>query len=94
MTIDSEGKLWIAHWGGWQLSRWDPLSGKKISSISLPVEKVTSCTFGGKHLRDLYITTAKIDLSENELKRQPLAGSLFIIKDCGFQGVPAEEFPI
>ena len=92
MTIDSEGMLWIAHWDGWQISRWNPQSGKKISQISLPVAKVTSCTFGGNHFRDLYITTAKVGLSQQELKEQPLAGSLFVIRDCGYQGMPANEF--
>ncbi len=94
MTIDNEGMLWIAHWGGWQVSRWNPHSGKKLMHITLPVEKVTCCTFGGKHLNDLYITTARIDLSDAELQQQPLAGSLFVIRDCGFQGLPAVEYSV
>lgn len=92
MTIDDEGMLWIAHWGGWQLTRWDPRSGEKIFHISMPVAKVTSCTFGGENLGDLYITSASKDLTEEELQRQPLAGSLFVIRGCGFRGVDAFEF--
>lgn len=92
MTIDSEGMLWVAHWGGWQITRWSPGTGKKIHSIKLPVAKVTSCTFGGEDFEDLYITTAKVGLTENELKQQPLAGSLFVIRNCGFKGIPAVEF--
>lgn len=92
MTIDSEGMLWIAHWDGWQVTRWDPNTGRKIYHISLPVAKVTSCTFGGANLDDLYITTASKELTENELKKQPLAGSLFVIRNCGFTGIPAFEF--
>ncbi len=92
MTIDSEGMLWIAHWGGWQVTRWDPDTGEKLLAIPLPASKITSCTFGGKQLTDLFITSAKEGLSEDELKEQPLAGSLFVIKDCGFKGLPTFEF--
>ncbi len=94
MTIDNEGMLWIAHWGGWQVTRWNPASGEKLYSIKLPVAKVTSCTFGGEGLEDLYITSAKVGLTEDELKEQPLAGSLFVIHNCGFKGMPAFEFEV
>jgi sugar lactone lactonase YvrE len=83
MTIDAEGMLWIAHWGGWQLTRWDPLTSEKLFSIPLPVANVTSCTFGGENLQDLYITTAKKGLNEEELAQQPLAGNLFVWKNSG-----------
>ena len=92
MTIDTEGMLWVAHWGGWQVSRWDPFSGKKIASIALPVKRVTSCTFGGRHLEDLYITTARKDMDPEEKETQRLAGSLFVVKNCGYRGLPATRF--
>jgi sugar lactone lactonase YvrE len=94
MTIDTEGMLWIAHWDGWQITRWNPSTGKKLSQIKLPVARVTSCTFGGPELKDLFITTARKGLTEEELKNQPLAGALFVIKDCGHQGLPAFEFNV
>ncbi|WPU92052.1 SMP-30/gluconolactonase/LRE family protein [Mucilaginibacter sabulilitoris] len=92
MTIDDEGMLWIAHWNGWQVSRWNPLTGKQLFSLPLPVANVTSCTFGGENLIDLYITTAQKDLSDDDLKNQPLAGALFVWKNCGYKGMPAFEF--
>jgi len=92
MTIDTEGMLWIAYWNGWKVARWNPYTGQLLQSISLPVSKVTSCTFGGNQLEDLYITSAKLGLSENELKEQPLAGSLFVIKNTGFAGLAAFFF--
>ncbi len=92
MTIDKEGMLWIAHWDGWQITRWNPNTGEKLSHISLPVSRVTSCTFGGKDLKDLFITSARVGLTEEELQKQPLAGSLFLIRNCGFEGLPAFEF--
>ncbi len=92
MTIDEEGMLWIAHWGGWQVTRWDPIKGKKLLSVNIPTSKVTSCTFGGKDLNDLYITTARTGLSERQLKDEPLAGSLFVFRNCGFKGLPTDRF--
>jgi sugar lactone lactonase YvrE len=92
MTIDNEGMLWIAHWGGWQVTRWNPSTGKKLSAIKLPVSNVTSCIFGGESMKDLYITSARKGLSVAELEKQPLAGSLFVIKESGFTGVEAYTF--
>ena len=78
MTIDSEGMLWIALWQGWRVVRCDPASGEPIGEVRVPVAKVTSCTFGGAGLDHLYITTARIDLTGEELATQPFAGGLFV----------------
>lgn len=92
MTIDSEGMLWIAHWDGWQVARWDPNSGKKLDHIPCPVAKLTSCTFGGENFQDLYITSARVGLTDEELAKQPLAGAVFVVYNCGYSGLPAFEF--
>jgi sugar lactone lactonase YvrE len=92
MSIDDEGMLWIAHWDGWQVTKWDPESGEKLQSISLPVARITSCTFGGENLSDLYITTACTGLTKEQYKKQPLAGCLLVIKNCGSRGLPANLF--
>jgi len=77
MTIDMEGMLWIAHFGGFQVSRWDPGTGEKIGKIEIPVPNVTSCIFGGNDLDELYITTAREGLKKDYLKKYPLSGGLF-----------------
>jgi sugar lactone lactonase YvrE len=92
MTIDEEGMLWIAHWGGWKVARWNPITGEKLLQIDLPVSQVTSCTFGGENFEDLYITSASIRLTEEQMNKEPLAGSLFVIRNCGFKGMAAFEF--
>ena len=46
-TIDEEGMLWVAQWGGSQVSRWNPLTGEMLEAIPIPAAHVTSCTFGG-----------------------------------------------
>ncbi|TDO86480.1 sugar lactone lactonase YvrE [Halanaerobium saccharolyticum] len=93
MTIDAEGKLWIAHFGGSQVSRWDSVSGEKIDSIQLPVSNVTSCAFGGKNLDELYITTASVGLSEEEKEKQPYAGGIFKYQ-AGVNGLAAVKFEL
>lgn len=92
MTIDKEDMLWIAHWDGWQVARWDPQTGKKLASIPVPAARVTSCTFGGEQLADLYITTATAGLGVNDLATQPLAGSVFVAGSTGSMGRDAVRF--
>ena len=92
MTIDTEGMLWVAHWGGSQVSRWNPHTGKKLLTVPLPVSRVTSCTFGGSNLDDLYITTAKTGMDPQEEMNQPHAGKLFVVRNCGYRGMPADSF--
>jgi sugar lactone lactonase YvrE len=60
-------------------------------SIFVPAEQVTSCTFGGKNLDVLYITTARTGLDEANLAMQPLAGGLFGIQ-LDVMGVAAYEY--
>ncbi|MBP3966488.1 SMP-30/gluconolactonase/LRE family protein [Paenibacillus lignilyticus] len=91
MTIDSEGMLWIAHWDGWQVSRWNPLTGQKLESIYVPVAKASSCIFGGDNLDTLYITTASIGLTEETKGDQPHAGGIFTCKP-GVVGTPTHAF--
>ncbi|MBV9963204.1 MAG: SMP-30/gluconolactonase/LRE family protein [Parafilimonas sp.] len=92
MTIDEEGMLWIAFYGGWRVARYDPYSGNILQQIELPVENATCCTFGGAGLTDLYITTASQNMSEELLKQQPHAGKLFVVKNCGAKGLLAKKF--
>jgi sugar lactone lactonase YvrE len=92
MTIDTEGMLWVALWDGWKVARYSPFTGEQLHEIILPVSRATSCVFGGDALNDLYITSAREGLSEYDLKEQPLAGYLFVIKNSGFKGIDAFEF--
>jgi sugar lactone lactonase YvrE len=78
MAIDDEGMLWIAHWGGFGVYRWNPATGEQIGFIELPVPNVSSCVFAGDSLDHLLITTARQDLSEDDLKKFPQSGDVFI----------------
>ena len=47
MTMDAEGMVWIAIFGGSAVRRYDPDSGALLDSIDLPMSQITSCAFGG-----------------------------------------------
>ncbi len=91
MTIDEEGMVWIAVFGGWGVWRYDPQSGALLEKVLVPVEQITSCTFGGDNLDELYITSCRYLMDEQALREQPLAGSLLRVK-VGARGVPAFPF--
>lgn len=78
LTVDSEGFVWSAHWDGWRISRYDP-AGAVERVVYLPVQRPTSCAFGGPDLDQLYITSAWTGLSEAERGKQPLAGDIFVL---------------
>lgn len=59
MTIDRDGNLWIAMWGGSKVVCYDPRTGEKIDEIHVPEKYVTCVAFGGSDMHTLYITTAK-----------------------------------
>ena len=73
MTVDRAGDLWVAFWDGWCLRRLSP-SGEIAQTLAMPVQRPTSCAFGGPAADRLYITSSALGL---DLADQPLAGSLF-----------------
>jgi sugar lactone lactonase YvrE len=91
MTIDEEGMLWIAHWDGGHVCRWNPHTGEELAEIVVPVSRPTSCVFGGADLGTLYITSARTRLKPEVLAAQPLAGSVFKCRP-GVRGLPMHEF--
>lgn len=78
-VVDSEGYLWNARWGAGLVVRHAP-DGSVAGVVELPVSRVTCPAFGGEDLRTLYITTAREGMTEQELQREPLAGSLFSVR--------------
>lgn len=76
LTLDADGHLWVALWGGGAVHRYAP-DGRLERIVRLPVTYPTSCAFGGADLRDLYITTASMALGPADRERQPEAGGLF-----------------
>ena len=91
MTIDKDGTLWVAIWGGFAVNRYDAITGKKIDVVEVPAPNVTSCEFGGNNLNILFITTyGGNDI--NMRKEYPLAGSLFAVETDGASGLECNKF--
>ncbi len=91
MTVDAEGGLWCCHWDGWRVTRYDP-DGGVDRVIMMPVPRATSVSFGDADLGTLYITSASIDLTRQQLKEAPLSGSLFACRP-GVRGLVEPRFP-
>jgi sugar lactone lactonase YvrE len=90
MTVDAEGCPWVAIWGGGCVVRVAP-DGAVLDRVELPVSHVTSCTFGGDDLADLYVTSARAGLDPARLAAEPLAGGLFRCR-TGTRGLPPVPF--
>ncbi|EHA64387.1 SMP-30/gluconolactonase/LRE family protein [Synechococcus sp. WH 8016] len=93
MCIDAEGMLWIALFGGGAVTRWDPISGQLLDRLAVPCRQVTSCCFGGPHLDQLFMTTARREMDAAAIAAEPLAGGLFQA-DVGVKGLPADTFQV
>jgi D-xylonolactonase len=90
MTVDAEDCLWIAFWDGWCLRRLSP-AGARLAELPVPVQRPTSCTFGGAGLDRLFVTSARRGLTEAALEAQPCAGGVFMtVPDV--KGVPETPF--
>jgi sugar lactone lactonase YvrE len=90
MTVDAEGCLWVATWGGASVRRYTP-GGALDRVVRLPVSQVTSCAFGGSALDQLYVTSAWDGLTEDARAAEPEAGSLFRAEP-GMRGRPPFRF--
>jgi sugar lactone lactonase YvrE len=87
MTIDDEGCLWVALWGGGQVIRYTT-DGRVLARVRVGPEQVSSCAFGGADRRTLFVTTSQEGLDAAERRRQPDAGRVFCV-DVDVTGPPA-----
>jgi len=78
--------VWSARWDGGCLVRYAP-DGTEDRRISFPARKISSVTFGGEDITDIYITTAG---GTNKKTEGSGAGGLFRL-NLGIRGAP--EFP-
>ncbi|XP_036918245.1 regucalcin isoform X2 [Sturnira hondurensis] len=92
MCIDAEGKLWVACYNGGRVICLDPQTGKRLQTVMLPVDKTTSCCFGGKFYSEMYVTCARDGMDPEDLLRQPKAGGIFKITGLGAKGIPPNPY--
>ncbi|GBH29139.1 SMP-30/gluconolactonase/LRE family protein [Sphingobium xenophagum] len=85
MTVDADGHIWVAHWGGGRISRFTP-DGRLDRAIALPARQVTNICFAGPDLNRMFVSSAAIGLDAT-----PCDGGLFEV-DCGVRGLPTHLF--
>ncbi len=74
-AVDSAGYLWNCRFYGSCIVRLAP-DGSVDRVVEMPVQNITTCTFGGPNLKTLFITTASIVSPPGNR----LAGSLFALE--------------
>ncbi|MGI9284703.1 MAG: SMP-30/gluconolactonase/LRE family protein [Pseudomonadales bacterium] len=89
-TIDVEGYLWNAQWGGSQVVRYSP-TGEVDLVLPVPASQPTCVAFGGANLSTLFVTSAKQGLGEQAVTQQPDAGNVFVYA-TGTKGLVESEF--
>lgn len=77
MTSDTQGNVWVAMWGGAQITKWNPNTGQLLEKIPVPALHTSCCVFGGKNMNELFITSARHGMSADDIKKYPLSGGLF-----------------
>jgi sugar lactone lactonase YvrE len=79
LTVDAAGNVWVAMCFGGRVLCYGP-DASLIGTVSVPAELTTSVAFGGADLDLLLITTGRTGLTEEQLERQPHAGSVFAVR--------------
>lgn len=87
MTMDAEGKVWVAFCHGGCVACFDVETGEELTRVEIPCVETTACAWGGENLDELYITTGihKSIVEED-------AGRLFVVKGLGVKGLPSNAF--
>ncbi len=85
LTVDDDGDVWVALWNGGAVARYAP-DGALRTTVAVPVDRPTSCAFGGPDRSTLFVTTSRDGLDETALARQPAAGHVLRIDGLGATG--------
>ncbi len=86
MTVDAEGHVWVAHWGGGRISRFTP-DGTLDRAIPMPARQVTNICFAGPDLDRMFVSSATVGLDDPS---EHDGG--FDEVDSGVRGLPTHLF--
>ena len=78
-AVDTEGCYWTAMFDGFRIARISP-QGETLEEHDLPVRCPTMVCFGGEDMKTLFITTTRQNMTEEELTKYPLSGSIFFMR--------------
>jgi L-arabinonolactonase len=91
-TVDTDGCVWSAHWGGGCVVRYTP-EGRIDRTIPIPASQPTCACFAGPNLDVLCVTSAREGLNDSTLHSEPHAGAVFLYR-TGVQGLPEPEYQL
>ncbi|XP_037075296.1 regucalcin-like [Pollicipes pollicipes] len=94
MTIDTQGRLWVALFFGGTVICLDPSTGQIVDRVHMPATNITSCAFGGPSFDTLYVTSATEGLTPWQMKAQPDAGATFKVTGLGARGLPGVSWRV
>ncbi|ALK33205.1 SMP-30/gluconolactonase/LRE family protein [Burkholderia plantarii] len=103
-TVDADGGLWNAQWGGARVVRYDA-NGVETDRIAIPTAQPSCPSFGpaperadepadgAEGWRTLYVTSAREGLDGDALAADPHAGGVFVATTA-YRGLPEARFPL
>lgn len=92
-TVDADGCVWNAEWGNGRVVRYRP-DGSVERIVPVPVSRPSCVAFGGKRLDTLYVTSAQVGLSPEELAQEVAAGGLFSVRFEDVRGLPEARWGV
>jgi sugar lactone lactonase YvrE len=90
-TIDADGCLWSAAWGGAMVRRFMP-DGRLDREVTIPAKNPTCPTFGGADLSTLFVTSSRQQHTPDELANSPHAGGVFAVQFSDVRGIADTPF--
>lgn len=89
-AIDTDGNLWLAIFSAGKVAKIDPRKPETLlDTIEFPANQITSVTFGGPNLDELYVTSANFDLPDYPPGAE--AGILYRVTGIGAKGFPGQK---
>jgi sugar lactone lactonase YvrE len=88
---DALGRVWNARVVGGHAVACLGIGGALVGYVDLPCSWPTSCTFGGRDLDILFVTSARFTMSAAHLEERPFEGGLFAVRP-EVRGRPANRF--
>lgn len=90
-TVDADGCLWNAEWGGNRLTRYAP-DGRVLAHVAVPASQPSCPAFGGPAFDTLYVTSAREGLSARRLAEDVNAGAVLRLAVPNVRGLPEARF--
>jgi L-arabinonolactonase len=89
--VDQEGCVWNAAWGAGRVRRYSP-DGRVLHEVQVPAKNTTCPVFGGPALADLFVTSSRQEMTDDELAQVPHAGGVYRCANVGVRGIPDALF--